>query len=594
MPYDNSIRLLRIYKGAPSAAVEVSLDFAHLTDTSPPYEALSYVWGSGGVSHIVHQPTQMAIPVTRNLYDALKGVRQVEKDRVIWVDALCINQTDGKEKGIQVRKMNSIYARASRVVVWLGTDEAGDANGAFRALCALANSKGASAQYSTKSQTCTPPACEVFYPKKDNFDLCSQVMRFFCQTWYTRLWVLQEIVLAQDAIFVWGDCSISWAHVGLAIEVIEKDRVMSRLFGTRNLQNAYIMWRLSVVNNSMERAIDKSKSNLPEEEDINYSFLHLLDMARSFEVTDPRDKIYGILGFPTTGQGLNADSIIPDYTLSASEVYIQVTRSLLDEEQNLDILALVLNTPLSPHEAPVYIDGLPSWVPNFFSGETAFPFSNSNIGHQYTAGFSRPIEISQCAAPRVLGLRGAVLDTIQTVGSSIPLVDLYAIGPHLQVLIQWCNGVGISATTLAATLTAGRNKYGQLLSERERNELDVNLAAILESLKSESSLSELPADRQGLDVSGGSEWRAVLWRFIVYRQPFVTKLGEFGLGPRGMEEGDSIIVLWGGQCPFVTRKAEQGQWHLKGECFVESWVHGDAVEVLVRENRTEDTVFRFT
>jgi hypothetical protein len=71
-------------------------------------------------------------------------MRAADNDCVIWVDALCINQEDGKEEGIQVHKTKPIYARASRVIVWLGADKRGDADGAFGALCALANTKGAS------------------------------------------------------------------------------------------------------------------------------------------------------------------------------------------------------------------------------------------------------------------------------------------------------------------------------------------------------------------------------------------------------------------------------------------------------------------
>ncbi len=93
MPHEDSVRLLRLCKGELSDPVEVVLEFARLDDTIPEYEALSYVWGSNvTVSHIIHKTTQDHIPVTRNLYDALKGVRQTGQDRLIWVDALCINQ----------------------------------------------------------------------------------------------------------------------------------------------------------------------------------------------------------------------------------------------------------------------------------------------------------------------------------------------------------------------------------------------------------------------------------------------------------------------------------------------------------------------
>ncbi|KAF3052404.1 hypothetical protein E8E11_001156 [Didymella keratinophila] len=197
MPYDDSIRLLRISKGVLSGPVEATLEFARLDGTTPAYEALSYLRGSSAqVSQIIHRPTQTAISITKNLYNARKGAHEADQDRVIWVDALCINLEDGKEKGVQVRKMNLIYARASHVIVWLGADSAGDADGAFGALCALANTKGTSAHYTSRLPHHAPLVPDSFVPTSKNYHLCKKATSFFCQPWYTRLWVLQEIVLA--------------------------------------------------------------------------------------------------------------------------------------------------------------------------------------------------------------------------------------------------------------------------------------------------------------------------------------------------------------------------------------------------------------
>lgn len=144
-------------------------------------------------------------------------------------------------------------------------------------------------------------------------------MASFCQTWCTRLWVLQELVLAQDAVFVCGDCSMSWSYVGLATETILQDSLMQGLFETSNLQNACAMWRLGLVHNrsSSSRELLSAGDGIP-------SLLRPLDMARSFALTDPRNKIYGLFGFPTRENTISANSIVPGYTLNASEVYTQI------------------------------------------------------------------------------------------------------------------------------------------------------------------------------------------------------------------------------------------------------------------------------
>ena len=125
--------------------------------------------------------------MTKNLYDALKGLRKIEQDRVIWADALCINQKDDKDKSAQVRKMSRIYERATRVVVWLGADEAGNAHGAFGMLCALAKIMGVSAQYATTSSQHVPLVPDKVGLVPQNYVFHKKVMIFFCQKWYTRL-----------------------------------------------------------------------------------------------------------------------------------------------------------------------------------------------------------------------------------------------------------------------------------------------------------------------------------------------------------------------------------------------------------------------
>jgi Heterokaryon incompatibility protein (HET) len=87
--------------------------------TNHPYEALSYVWGSERTPESIVIDNQK-LAVTKNLYMALSRLRDREIPRIIWADAVCINQADEKEKEHQIQFMSAIYAKASRVIVWLG------------------------------------------------------------------------------------------------------------------------------------------------------------------------------------------------------------------------------------------------------------------------------------------------------------------------------------------------------------------------------------------------------------------------------------------------------------------------------------------
>jgi hypothetical protein len=121
-----SFRLLRLirpeHKTAPIKGQLFNYSL-HESETRPPqYEALSYVWGDPKKTLPI-SIDDYCFDVTENLHAALWSLR----DRSVswlWVDAICINQLDPKERGHQVRYMAKIYGKASRVLVWLG--EAGD------------------------------------------------------------------------------------------------------------------------------------------------------------------------------------------------------------------------------------------------------------------------------------------------------------------------------------------------------------------------------------------------------------------------------------------------------------------------------------
>ena len=89
-----------------------------------PYEALSYVWGSKAKPYSIFINGRN-LAVGKNLYAALLHLRDHSIQRTIWIDAICINQGDNEEKGHQVQSMAKIYAKASRVIVWLGKEAAG-------------------------------------------------------------------------------------------------------------------------------------------------------------------------------------------------------------------------------------------------------------------------------------------------------------------------------------------------------------------------------------------------------------------------------------------------------------------------------------
>jgi len=105
-----------------SSPIECELFHYSLQDSSRGihlYDALSYVWGSSEKRRSIFI-NKHELAVTENLHAALSHLRDKNLERILWVDAICINQADIQERSYQVRSMGKIYSKGSRVIVWLG------------------------------------------------------------------------------------------------------------------------------------------------------------------------------------------------------------------------------------------------------------------------------------------------------------------------------------------------------------------------------------------------------------------------------------------------------------------------------------------
>ena len=122
----DSIRLLRL---APSTTEGAALcgQLIELDETKAiAYQALSYVWGKEDFAHILHLEGGGDLTITENLDIALRRLRYKDRERILWIDAVCIDQSNLAEKGPRVENMANIYRNAAQVVAWLGEPTASD------------------------------------------------------------------------------------------------------------------------------------------------------------------------------------------------------------------------------------------------------------------------------------------------------------------------------------------------------------------------------------------------------------------------------------------------------------------------------------
>jgi Heterokaryon incompatibility protein (HET) len=163
----NSIRLLRLLPSEKDGkSLQCELFEYRSQKPSHPYEALSYVWGSEDKPRSIIIDNQN-LNVTQNLYTALLHLRDHGCPRVLWVDAICIDQANENEKEKQIPLMAEIYAKAHRVVVWLGeAEDDGD-----RALEAIR---------CTGENSARLPNVELAQPA---------ILQLLQRPWFRRIWV---------------------------------------------------------------------------------------------------------------------------------------------------------------------------------------------------------------------------------------------------------------------------------------------------------------------------------------------------------------------------------------------------------------------
>jgi hypothetical protein len=129
LPDSQAIRLLRLHPGQPDDPLRGDLVFANLKDT-PTYKAISYAWGKLTRCAVI-TCNGHSLELTQSLHDALRRVRHISGQQLIWADQISINQADPKERSQQVMLMNKIYKNANQVLVWLGCDEVKIAKSVF-------------------------------------------------------------------------------------------------------------------------------------------------------------------------------------------------------------------------------------------------------------------------------------------------------------------------------------------------------------------------------------------------------------------------------------------------------------------------------
>jgi len=293
-------------------------------DDCPEYETVSYLWGGeNGDARQRHPiflgPYWDVLLQTENCHDMLRYLRPNRGIRLVWVDAICINQDDDQERGHQVSKMATIYKTCSRVVVYLGSD------------------------------IITPPAGR--HPRRKGLHQLRLIgeqedgptlHQVLSRRYFSRVWVIQELILPQGILIRIRDT-----------DYISNGLTTSQIDPTWKWEASPAPWLQHLSTGGLSRL----------------DLLDVMSITSDSISTDPRDQIFGIFGllFPARPSGPPGEDTclygaVPvleaDYSLSPQHVYIGVSAYSITCLKRFDLLFSSCGI-CSPEERN------PSWVPNW-------------------------------------------------------------------------------------------------------------------------------------------------------------------------------------------------------------------------------------
>jgi Heterokaryon incompatibility protein (HET) len=604
----NEIRLLRIEPSSDISSVIIGTLYYVPIDHRPSYEALSYTWADSRDNDAEYDSDNEedhyislddhCFPVGRNLFAALRQLRLPSAERLFWVDAICINQSDLVERSEQVSIMKAIYVGARRVVSWIG-EVYGNSRAAFKILHTLP-------QYGSMEKW-----YQVEYGVGDNHSadpeataIIEAVLHLFRRRYWSRVWVLQELAFAKDITIACGPDSISWTTLQTNCTIFKASEyfIDSKFGGTHIGHHIFDLRKAGP--NTMERFGHADNHEL-------LTLGTLLAKHRHQFATDPRDKVYSLLGMASEVTPQN--SLAVDYRLATHEIYRSTALFLLQTESTLSFLGE--NKPaLSPNPSKPQ---LPTWVPDWTNANNTMSPAVATNGAFSASGILTAAETIINDTHNTISVRGIPITTIANVGVNLSGLDPDVINflPVFSLMYEWWKlylSTGRTAICGPGSFVDIVN-YGMWYRAFPPSQVSYATELFLKSfaicLKKyehefpplDRHLNDLIATQDGVLEDGFVLRRAEseLWDSTPRcrdRRFFVGAEAEIGLGPLGMRERDVVVVVAGCEVPVVLRRVQEDvggegggggneigeKWVNLGDTYVDGFMAGEAVVGLER------------
>lgn len=589
MVLSNEIRILDLLpapSNEPEAPIKCELRTVTLA-SKPDYEALSYVWGSDA-KLIEIEVSEQKVGVTPNLYAGLKRLRRPHGTRSLWIDQLCINQWDTQEKAEQVRLMRDIYSNCRNCQIWMGEIaediplvDAEQALEFIKYMAALADAEDADSvpkPPSFKSSKTFEGPMKALQTLSYEADICNG------NPWWGRVWTVQEAVLPPQATISWGPLLLPWSQLykatrpwvgdgcGLPWEVWE-------LLETPNVSflgdiMAMIIWL----------EIAKQRDDGP---------VAMINRWRFRHATDPRDKIYALLGLCVPGSLPSIEKC--DYDLPPVEVFCSLTIELFVSEEGLR--PLVMDPRLEIERAT---PGMPRWAIDVAQ------MGGHNTDWYHIYGYEwynacadqhidlRALQTRAQKDPKTLELKGVYVDTVEVVGEPFykPHMDIVkATHFYLEHLRTWealAKQHAKLGTDDSSKLYPGGFAHREAFARVMMGDLMRDSEQHGEEWATEEHVERFYSHLQDGD---DSDMQKTAGGMMKNQNFFITKTGLMGVGHLDTKPGDEVWIFQGGRVPFTVTPREGGgpdDYDFGGKCYVQGIMKGEVFGFDWTDDEEED------
>ncbi|EXJ62483.1 hypothetical protein A1O7_02920 [Cladophialophora yegresii CBS 114405] len=574
------IRILSLEPGAVNEPLVGTLESAIL-DSECRYDATSYCVGPTDTPHQIllrKQDKSYALPITSSLLGMLRRFRSLTETRRLWIDAVCIDQTDDQEKADQIMLMRNIYTLTRRVLIYLGEPDETTASAtelmdriyrAVRETPADLELRPLEWQIHNRIPLVTEPW--GWEPLKD----------FFCRPWFVRKWTIQECVLPPSTTFHCGVWEVEWdfmnvvnaAIYGKGLAVLDHTNYSKVDLQTQLQQGLAQFHAVANFRNAFTTTGRR------------YQLMHTIYHFQASRATDLRDHLFALLGLASDA---DSPTLRPTYgEATVLDNCLRYAWFFLARKNNLEVL---YRAGVQGHKLLA-----PSWVPNWYGKQMDFGFEYAQGPWDplrrpafYNIGRGTQVEIEPVPDPTILRktprLKGVVIDQVRLLAnrhldiSPDQVQDKDFLLAQKRRHVEECDAI---VSTLSTYPT------GEALETALWKTLICGVTLDIQRAPEEPYAAAYLAWRkcQRHEFSDRQDMLSLQQRQQPFREAHdafngdkilgSTAAGYMGMFNKSTRADDIVVAFFGGEFPFVLRPRQSlgedpdlGDFELIGQCYI--------------------------